>query len=162
MKGIDPSGADPEIEGIAERLRAERPRPTGLQLDRAMVSAWDRAHGGRTAHTTRKGAQMKLRLAVTLVLALGMFFTGAGAALGVVEVAQNTALEEQYPPNDSKGPRKETISSTSSAPGDAKSSDQENAASDPEELAFTGFLAVPVLVGGIALLGGGLAMRRRL
>lgn len=166
MKGVDNSAADPELEAIAERLRAERPRPTGLQLDRAMASAWDRAHGGRTGHTTRKGAQVKFRLAVTFVLALGMFFTGAGAALGVVEVAQNTALEKAYPnedPKDPRDPKRSTLrSSSSSDPGDPRSSDQQSAAGDPEELAFTGFLAVPVLVGGVALLGGGLAMRRRL
>lgn len=34
-------------------------------------------------------------------------------------------------------------------------------ASSDDELPFTGFAAIPILVGGIALLGGGLVLRRR-
>ncbi len=38
---------------------------------------------------------------------------------------------------------------------------QSAAAADTDELPFTGFAAIPVLLGGIALLTGGLLLRRR-
>jgi hypothetical protein len=45
--------------------------------------------------------------------------------------------------------------------GDIQPTRQVAAAGAGNQLPFTGFAAIPVLIGGVALLGGGLALRRR-
>jgi hypothetical protein len=44
---------------------------------------------------------------------------------------------------------------------DTQTTRQETAAATTSQLPFTGFAAIPVLLGGLALLGGGLVLRRR-
>ncbi len=53
-----------------------------------------------------------------------------------------------------------TLPSTDSSTG-TQPERQAAAAADTDELPFTGFAAIPVLLGGLALLTGGLLLRRR-
>lgn len=112
-----------------------------------------------------------------LVLALGVFMSGTGATLAVSGLAgSGSASSAQYPEpeheqeqqnsntlgtqeSDSNGP-----SATSEAvqtPGETQAVRQV-ASTGGGSLPFTGFLAIPVLIVGVGLLGAGVAMRLRL
>lgn len=155
---------------MAERLRQERPAPDGLTLDRVKTRARTRA---TTKH--RRGALLKSRLAITMILALGilMSLSGAGLAVSGLGDSGDDASDVQYfnePGDDSSRDDSSTDDSSSSEVlGDSGDSgdaaDVEEASQEGtgggDELAFTGFAAIPVLIGGVALLGSGLALRRR-
>jgi hypothetical protein len=110
---------------------------------------------------------MKSRLAILLMLVLGMVFSTAGAGLAIQGLGSDDASVSQYgtptpPPGDVLGEEDE-----SDVGGDV--ADQEDVTQTPRqvetgsdsELPFTGFLALPVLLGGVALLSAGLVLRRR-
>ena len=150
---------------MAERLQQERPGLDGLALDRVKTRARARA-----ATKTRRGAFLKSRLAITMILALGilMSLSGAGLAVSGLGDSGDDASDVQYfndPGDDSSSDdssSQEVLggSGGSSDPGDVEEASQEGTGGG-EELAFTGFAAIPVLIGGVALLGSGLALRRR-
>lgn len=103
---------------------------------------------------------MKTRLAMIAVLALGILMSATGATLAIEgssstgsssdEVYETTTIND---PGDPVDPG--SSDEVSSDP--ARQSETDSGGSLP----FTGFLAVPLLVGGVALLGGGMALRRR-
>lgn len=151
---------------MAERLRQERPSPDGLTLDRVKTRARARA-----TKRIRRGALLKSRLAITMILALGilMSLSGAGLAVSGLGDSGDDASDVQYfndPGDDSStedsSSSEEVLgdSSDPSDPGDVEAASQE-ASGGGGELAFTGFAAIPVLIGGVALLGSGLVLRRR-
>jgi len=95
---------------------------------------------------------MKPRIAVALVLAMGLLTSGTGATLAVISES-GSAAQVQYP--DLKP--KESID-----PGVlAVQEEQQVASSGGSELPFTGFLAIPLLVMGVAFLVGGGMLRSR-
>lgn len=104
---------------------------------------------------------MKTRLAMIAVLALGILMSATGATLAI-EGSSSTGSSSD------DGTYETTTINDPGDPVDPGSSDE--VSSDPARqsetdsggsLPFTGFLAVPLLVGGVALLGGGMALRRR-
>jgi hypothetical protein len=134
---------------------------------------------------------MKSRMAILSMLVLGMLLSTAGAGLAVSGFSNsNNAAEVQYPdttkvPDTVKAPAPTPTPTpdTSAVLGDE---DQSQGGQDvlPEEdqggsppsarveparqlesgaatLPFTGFAAIPILIGGIALLTVGLVLRRR-
>ncbi len=159
-----------DLLAVADWLRAERPSLDGLGLDRAKTRARARATAAqRTAATHRKGALLKSRLAITMILALGILMSLSGATLAVSGLGDSgdNAAETQYP--EDQGQESSSSSSSSESlgdasdtgdPGDVEEASQESSGGG-DELAFTGFAAIPVLIGGIALLGSGLVLRRR-
>jgi hypothetical protein len=158
-----------DLLAVADWLRAERPSLDGLGLDRAKTRARARATAAqRTAATHRKGALLKSRLAITMILALGILMSLSGATLAVSGLGDSgdNAAETQYP--EDQGQESSSSSSSESLgdasdtgdPGDVEEASQESSGGG-DELAFTGFAAIPVLIGGIALLGSGLVLRRR-
>ena len=119
---------------------------------------------------------MKSRMVILTMLVFGMLMSTAGAGLAVSGLAgQNDASTAQYGEETPAGGGDvlgDQDEGTNVAPEDnggggaAPESDvqparQVQAGADDATLPFTGFAAIPVLIGGIALLSAGLALRRR-
>lgn len=158
-----------ELREVEYRLRDDRPELTTLELDaikrRAMTSA---ARKSPSSFTLQKGILMKSRLAVAMVLALGLVMSGTGATLAVSGLSDSgSAGTAQYPdvdadrqPDDVLGTQEDDTTPTSDAVSPTQATRQVES-SDESSLPFTGFLAIPILIGGVGLLGTGIAMRRR-
>jgi hypothetical protein len=165
----------PEVAGMAARLRAERPEVTELELDRAK-----RRVLASVRRTQGTGGFMRTRIALTAILVLGIVTSGTGGALAVVSgihAAQDNAGEAVYPTT----PSGDTEGSGGSGGGGGgnsgsndsgtlgNSADQSAAVSpaaqadstDNGTLPFTGYLAIPVLLLGVAMLAIGLILRKR-
>ena len=102
---------------------------------------------------------MKPRIAVALVLAIGLLTSGTGATLAVISES-GSAAEVQYPelkPKESVNP-----GVLGSQPGNgAKVQEEQQVATGGSELPFTGFLAIPLLVVGVGFLVTGGVLRSR-
>jgi len=150
----DPNG---DLEGVARRLRDGRPEMTDLELERVKRRALSQATAGSWA--PRKGLFMKPRIAVALVLAVGLLASGTGATLAVISES-GSAAEVQYPelkPKESVNP-----GVLGSDPGGgAAVQEEQQVATGGSELPFTGFLAIPLLVVGVAFLVTGGVLRSR-
>jgi hypothetical protein len=82
---------------------------------------------------------------------------GEGGVLPAEEEnAPTTVAETNTPPETDTGSGVLPAEETSAQP-----TRQEAAAAQTSQLPFTGFAAIPVLLGGLALLSGGLVLRRR-
>jgi hypothetical protein len=117
---------------------------------------------------------MKSRAALVAILALGVFMSGTGATLAVSGFARSgSASSAQYPveehntkPTPKNGVEGATSShelgpeQTSVQPVEAEAVRQV-ASTNGGSLPFTGFVAIPVLIIGIALLGAGAMLRFR-
>jgi len=102
---------------------------------------------------------MKPRIAVALVLALGLLTSGTGATLAVISDS-GSAAEVQYPelkPKESINPG--VLGSDSG--GAAKVQEEQQVSTGGSELPFTGFLAIPLLVVGVGFLVTGGVLRSR-
>ena len=122
---------------------------------------------------------MKSRMVILSMLVLGMLLSTAGAGLAVSGLhGQNNASIAQYGDDDAdrrrRRPRRRGLGQGNvarrtqrrrpPAGGNAvqPARQVEAGATRPaRSLPFTGFAAVPVLLGGIALLSAGLVLRRR-
>ena len=163
-----------ELEDVAARLRAERPRLTGLELDQMRQRV--RARSAVSLPNNRRQMIMKSRMVVTMMLVLGMVFSTAGAGLAVSGLTSSGNAGDQVYKQEQNlqgtlGEVQTVQPSTQETPDDgnpgpaprasAQVPQQVAAAESGDELPFTGFTAIPVLIGGIALLGGGIALRRK-
>lgn len=168
----------PDLEPVASELRAGRPRLTALELDATKQRIRARAAAPARRRTT-KGTFMKSRLGILLMLVAGMLLSTTGAGLAVSGLS-GSAAEVQYGSgnDDDKGGGGNVLgeeesnsgsggpsggSAPEAAQNDLQPTRQVEAGADNggEELPFTGFAAIPVLLGGIALLTTGLVLRRR-
>ena len=118
---------------------------------------------------------MKSRMVILSMLVFGMLLSTAGAGLAVTSLTENNASIAQYgktPPGnnvlgDQDSGQGTQPSGTNPANGggtDVQPARQvEAGATTPSSnnLPFTGYAAVPILLGGIALLSAGLVLRRR-
>jgi hypothetical protein len=89
-----------ELHDIEETLRANRPETSPLELDRIKLQAIRQASQGRTSFLARqKGAFMKSRLAMMLVIAAGFMLSTTGAGLAISgSSSSGSAAESQYTP----------------------------------------------------------------
>lgn len=126
---------------------------------------------------------MKSRLAITSMLVLGILMstTGAGLAVTGATVSQNSGQEASGgqegrtlgqqgggddtvvggAEDDTPSGDNQALGGDTGSGGDADPEAQVAATGDEGTLPFTGFLAIPLLIGGVALLGSGLMLRRR-
>ena len=120
---------------------------------------------------------MKSRLAILSMLVTGMLLSTAGAGIAVTGVVHHDAATAQYQPNTPSGDVLGEDNSNSPGGGVAgeqsgnspsgtagsgvQPARQVEAGAGSSTLPFTGFLAIPVLLGGIALLTAGLVLRKR-
>jgi hypothetical protein len=152
-----------ELADTAQRLRDERPEASALELDRiklrAQASARQRAHRGE--------AFMRSRLAITLVLVVGVLMSGAGAGLAVSGVSgAGSSGNAQYPTETTDVQTVLPTTETNTPAGTTGSTNpaqetRQVSSNDSSQLPFTGYAAIPVLLIGLSLLGVGLVMRRR-
>lgn len=159
-----------DLAGIARRLEAERPTPTGEELERVRQRATGAGAGSTHTRKGTVGTTMKPRLAILSMLAAGILLmgTGTGLALSGISSSENAGVA-QYPTTTTTptggvagqqggggvGGLKDT---GGGAAGEAR---QVAATSDGSTLPFTGFAAIPIIVVGAGLLVGGLLIRRR-
>jgi hypothetical protein len=168
----------PDLQSVIDMLHAHRPEATALELD--AVKQQVRARVANPARRRTRGNQlMKSRLVILTMLVLGMLLSTTGAGLAVSGLSGNNASIAQYATPTPTGVGgvlgdQDTGSGTSpqennggggTAPNEASNNTQParqvEAGANNSQLPFTGFAAIPVLLGGIALLSAGLVLRRR-
>ena len=155
----NPRDLDADLDAVASRLRADRPEITGLALDRVKRRALTQA-SATASWAPKKGLFMKPRIAVALVLAMGLLTSGTGATLAVISES-GSAAQVQYPdlkPKESVNPG---VLGSDPQGGAQVQEEQQVANSGGSELPFTGFLAIPLLVVGAGFLVTGGALRSR-
>jgi hypothetical protein len=161
-----------EFDDVIRLLRENRPEATELELDQIK----QRVRRRTAQQPSRRREAMKSRIAILSMLVLGMLFSTAGAGLAVQGLTNNDASVAQYGP-DEEQPAGDVLGEEESGGGGAagggaseggaageeavQPARQVAAGSAGNELPFTGFLAIPVLIGGVALLSTGLVLRRQ-
>ena len=166
---------DEDLQPVIDQLRAQRPEASPLELD----AIKRRVLAGRVAG--RQQRPMKSRILIIAMLALGMLFSTTGAGLAITGLASDDQASVAQYGQGVKGEEDEGDSQV--LPDDETTPDGEDEGTAPEEesgtppedvvqptrqaevnsgqqLPMTGFAAIPVLLLGVALLGGGLVMRR--
>jgi LPXTG-motif cell wall-anchored protein len=153
-----------DIDDVIRLLRDRRPEATELELDEIKQRVLRRA-----AQSPRRAQPMKSRLAILAMLVLGFVFSTAGVGMAVGGLSgSHSAAKSEYPsvhPFSTPTPTPpgkvlgEEENNNGQTTGLQPERQEENGSSG--QLPFTGFAAIPVLLGGIALLSGGLVLRRR-
>ena len=156
------------LDKVGERLRDARPVLTPLELD-----AVQRRVLATAARSTTEGTRtVKTRIAIIATLMFGMLFSTAGAGLAVGGFADDDqASVAQYANDDNRGGVRGEQDEGGVLGASDESADDVSAAEQTEftvqsdqtggQLPFTGFAAIPVLLVGLALLGGGTLLMRR-
>jgi len=182
MNHHDDHFRDAELGPVIDRLEAERPTASALELD--AIKQRVRSRAGRS----RRTESMRSRIAILATLALGMVLSTGGAGLAVSGFASQSdnAAVSQYgtstptPEGTPDGGRNDVLGEEESGgpsggggengtPAGEENESQParqveagaQGESNDEQLPFTGFAAIPVLLGGVALLTTGLVLRRR-
>jgi hypothetical protein len=167
---------DAGLARIADRLRAERPELTAIELDEVGRRVRARVAAPPARRRTRSSF-MKSRLAILGMLVAGMLFstTGAGLAISGLTTSNNASVA-QYggtEGDNGNGPQGGVEGQSGGGAGTSNPSGGNGSGLQPAQqvevgasggggqLPFTGYAAIPILLGGIALLSMGLIIRRR-
>ena len=166
---------DAELGAVIARLEAEKPTASELELGLIRQRVRDRV--APSARRSRRTEFMRSRLAIIAMLVFGGLLSTSGGALAVSGFTsqQGNAAQGQYGgvqgEEDDQGVLGEEESGGGSAPtgnsgggGPTQPTRQVEAgaqSSGGDELPFTGFAAIPILLGGVGLLTAGLVLRRR-
>ncbi len=163
-----------DLQPVIDQLLAHRPEATALELDavkqqvRARVAAPARRR-------TRRNELMKSRLVVLTMLVLGILLSTTGAGLAVSGLSGDNASIAEYTTPTGAGVLGDQDTGSGTQPSNngggnapaggggnnVQPARQVEAGANNTSLPFTGFAAIPVLLGGIALLSAGLVLRRR-
>ena len=160
-----------EFDDVIRLLRENRPEATELELDQIK----QRVRRRTAQQPSRRSQAMKSRLAILSMLALGMVFSTTGAGLAVQGLTSDDASVAQYGPQEEQPAGGVLGEDVAGGGGGGEEADEGGVAGDEavqparqvaagsadDTLPFTGFLAIPVLVGGVALLSTGLVLRHR-
>ena len=148
-------------DALERRLRSERPELTALQLDAIKGTVRRRVGTTGLAHATFGRSFMKSRLALTAILVLGVMMSGTGATIAITGASDDgSAGVAQYGQNQEEGGG--NLAGAQQGGGDdTQPAEQVAAQGDSGSLPFTGFVAIPLLLGGVALVGTGAVLRRR-
>jgi hypothetical protein len=157
----------PAFDPLEQRLRSERPELTAFQLD--AVKGHVRRRVRARSNPTLGRSFMKSRLALTLVLVLGLMMTGTGATIAITGASDSgNAGVAQYNSPNVNGNEGGNLAGEEQGGGGGggggegtQPAEQVAAQGGSGSLPFTGFVAIPLLVGGAALAGTGAVLRRR-
>jgi hypothetical protein len=163
----------PDLQPVIDQLRANRPEATALELD--AVKQRVQARVANPARRRTRGNQlMKSRLVILTMLVLGMMLSTTGAGLAVTGLSGDNAGVAEYKTPTGGGVLGDQDSGSGTQPSNGggggtspntatpvQPARQVEAGANNSKLPFTGFAAIPVLLGGIALLSAGLVLRRR-
>lgn len=156
-----------DLVKIAQRVRDERPVATPLELDRIKLRARNQAQrSGTSSYASQKGKLMKSRLALTAMIAVGLMMGTTGATLAISgSSGSGSAATNQYerilPESDDREPTAATLGDAGAGNPPAEQVQVAESSDDGGSLPFTGFLAIPLLIGGVALLTTGAVLRRK-
>jgi hypothetical protein len=169
-----------DFDDLAARLEHERPDLS--------PAAYERIHGRVVGRAPQRRGASRASIAATLAMAIGILLTGGGASLAISGLASDTtAVQAQYPATattpgpaavggagtteDETAVQGETdeddpdlggaAGETASGQEAAQAPVQVAVASGDDELPFTGFAAIPIVVAGALLIAGGAFLRRR-
>jgi LPXTG-motif cell wall-anchored protein len=97
------------------------------------------------------------RIILATLLVIGSLLCASGTAFGSSALSTDTnASAAQY-----GHPRQTVLGNTVTPRPVAAQAPRQLAAANGSDLPFTGYSAIPVVLGGLVLLGGGLMLRRR-
>src|SRR2546423_1670718 len=153
----------PDLEGVAAELDLGRAVPTPDEAGRINARVG--------IPRTRARSAMRARVAIASLLAGGMIMSGGGAALALSGESShgNASAAGYYAPTTAQpevlgATQGATPGSTPGATGTSAPQVQgarQVASSGVKSLPFTGLAAVPIILAGIVMLGGGAWVRRR-
>jgi hypothetical protein len=178
---MNPNDSIPDdLQPVVDLLRANRPEATALELDAVKQRVRRRAAPAHAGRRARSATFMKSRLAILSMLVAGILLSTTGAGLAVTGLGGNDASVAQYAtptPTPTGGDNGGTLGEGGSSGGSPNANHggtqgtgtgnavqparQVETGAGGGQLPFTGFLAIPVLLGGIALLGAGMVLRHR-
>jgi hypothetical protein len=165
-----------ELQSIVDQLRAHRPEASAVELDAIKQRVRRRVAQRPAGRRARSASLMKSRLAILTMLVSGIILSSTGVGLAIDGASsQNDAAVAQYStptPTPSGGggvlgedngnqPGAKHHHHSTTPPTSVQPARQVEAGSGSNTLPFTGFLAIPVLLGGVFLLSAGLVLRRR-
>jgi hypothetical protein len=145
-----------EFDDVISLLRDNRPQATELELDQIKQRVRTRA-----SQPARRKQDMKSRLAILLTLVAGMMFSAVGAGLALQGPGTDASVAQYGTPTPTPTPPGDVLGEEDQGTDDVQQPRQVETGANTGELPFTGFLALPVLLGGVALLSVGLVLRRR-
>lgn len=184
-------GLSSDLAAVEERLRSERAVASGLELDELKLRAMSQAGAARPGTRLKgRLMKSRFALLAMIVAGLMMSMTGATLAISGSSGAGSAAKGEygggdtpsgqqqgggngdtlgaEQGPGGQAGTGAEGAdngSGNGSAPGDTQAAEQAAATGSGgnggNSLPFTGLLAIPLLIGGVALLGTGGVLRHK-
>jgi hypothetical protein len=170
---MNPNSSPDDLQPVIDLLRANRPEATPLELDAVKQRVRRRTAGTPVGRRARSATLMKSRLAILAMLVAGMLLSTTGAGLAVTSLGSNDASVAQYGPGGGEegangggggtnnGGGQGDVLGASDQGTEVQPARQVETGAGSGQLPFTGFLAIPVLLGGVALLSTGIVLRRR-
>jgi len=153
------------FDALEQRLRSERPELSAIRMDAVKGNVRRRVDSRKSALALPGRSFMKSRLALTAILVLGLMMTGTGATIAITGASSSgSAGAAQYSQPGNNGNEGGNLAGEEQGGGGGENTqpaEQVAATGGSGSLPFTGFVAIPLLVGGAALAGTGAVMRRR-